>query len=104
MFIAMNRFRIHPGKEEEFVAIWKNRESYLDEVPGFKQFHLLQGPNHEDHTLFASHSVWESEQAFKDWTTSEAFRKAHANAGGKHDIYLGHPELETFEAILPEAA
>jgi len=44
MFIAMNRFKIIPGNEEDFVNIWRNRETFLDEVPGFKDFHLLKGP------------------------------------------------------------
>jgi len=64
MYIAMNRFRIVPGKEKEFIEIWKNRDSHLNEVPGFRSFHLLQGPTTEEYTLFASHSVWDSEEAF----------------------------------------
>ena len=100
MFIAMNRFRIALGSEAEFIDIWRKRESHLDGVPGFKQFHLLRGPANEECTLFASHSVWESREAFEDWTRSEAFRKAHAGAGGAKGVYLGHPQLETFEAVL----
>ena len=100
MFIAMNRFKITLGREQEFVDIWSRRETYLDTVPGFKQFHLLRGPTEDDHTLFASHSVWESREAFDAWTHSEAFRKAHASAGGAKGIYLGHPKLEGFESVL----
>lgn len=100
MFIAMNRFRIALGKEDEFIEIWKQRETYLDQVPGFKSFNLLRGPTGDDHTLFASHSVWESRQAFESWTRSEAFRKAHAQAGGAKGVYLGHPQFEGFEAVL----
>jgi heme-degrading monooxygenase HmoA len=100
MFIAMNRFRIALGKEDEFVELWSKRESYLDGVPGFKQFHLLRGPTDEECTLFASHSVWESRAAFEAWTYSEAFRKAHAGAGVAKGVYLGHPRLEVFEAVL----
>jgi len=100
MYVAMNRFRIAPGKEEAFIEIWKNRDSHLNEVPGFKSFDLLQGPTTEECTLFASHSVWESEEAFINWTKSEAFRKAHANARPAKDIYLGPPQLECFSKVL----
>lgn len=100
MFIAMNRFRIARGREHDFIEIWKNRESHLDAVPGFKEFHLLQGPGDDTATLFASHSVWESRQAFEDWTRSEAFRRAHAGAGTARDIYLGPPQFEGFDAVL----
>lgn len=100
MFIAMNRFKIARGREDEFVAIWKNRQTYLDEVPGFREFHLLQGPTYEDYTLFASHSTWDSQQVFEDWTHSEAFRKAHGQAGAAKGVYLGPPQFEGFSAVL----
>ncbi len=101
MYIAMNRFKIKPGCEQDFIDIWKNRETHLDTVPGFKTFNLLQGPNHDDYTLFASHTTWETQQDFINWTESEQFRKAHAGAGGKSkDIYLGPPQFEGFESVV----
>jgi hypothetical protein len=33
------------------------------------------------------------------WTKSEAFRAAHASAGGNKPLYLGHPQFEGFETI-----
>lgn len=100
MFVAMNRFRIALGREDDFVAVWKNRDSHLDGVPGFKAFQLLRGASTDEHTLFASHSIWDSRQAFEDWTRSEAFRMAHRNAGDNKGIYLGHPQVEMFDAVL----
>jgi heme-degrading monooxygenase HmoA len=100
MFIAMNRFRITKGFEEGFEKVWRERESYLDEVPGFREFHLLKGPTRDDHVLYASHSVWASRDAFEAWTQSDNFRRAHAQASAPKGTYLGHPELETFEAVL----
>ncbi len=100
MFVAMNRFKIAPGKEADFIEIWRNRESQLDQVPGFKTFNLLQGAGNGEFTLFASHSIWESKQAFEAWTQSEAFRQAHANAGAAKGVYLGPPQFEGFEAVL----
>ena len=100
MFIAMNRFKIARGMENDFIAVWRNRESYLDGVPGFKEFHLLRGPSHDEFTLFASHSIWDSRDAFEAWTRSDAFRKAHANAGSNKPLYLGHPEFEGFESVI----
>lgn len=101
MFLAMNRFHIARGREDAFVEHWRQRNSYLDEVPGFQGFHLLRGESNDEFTLFASHSVWESEAAFAAWTRSEAFRKAHAAAGNSpRDFYLGPPRLELFAAVL----
>ena len=100
MFIAMNRFRIASGFEEGFEEVWRQRDSYLDEVPGFKQFQLLRGPTEEGLTLYVSHSLWASREAFEAWTRSEAFRKAHSRAGSPEGVVAGHPKLEAFEVVL----
>jgi len=99
LFIAMNRFQVLPEETEAFETMWKNRESHLHEVPGFVEFHLLRGPEAEDHVLYASHTVWRDKAAFDGWLTSESFRKAHAGAGGKRPLYAGPPKFEGFEVI-----
>jgi len=97
MFIAMNRFKVIKGCEADFEQIWLSRDTHLDKVPGFVEFHLLRGPEAEDHTLFASHTIWESRAAFEAWTRSDAFRMAHSRAGDNKPLYLEHPQFEGFE-------
>ena len=99
MFIAMNRFRIRKGGEVEFERIWAERDSYLREVPGFVEFHLLRGPELDDATLYASHTVWESRDAFDAWTRSEAFRNAHRSAGAGRELHLAPPQFEGFDVV-----
>jgi heme-degrading monooxygenase HmoA len=99
MFIAMNRFRVVLGAEADFETVWTTRDTHLRDVPGFVTFHLLRGPAREDHTLFASHTIWASRADFEAWTNSEAFRLAHRNAGGNKPLYLGHPEFEGFDVV-----
>lgn len=99
MFVAMNRFKVLPGAEAAFEDVWTSRETHLPEVPGFLAFHLLRGPRRDDHTLYASHTLWRDRAAFEAWTRSEAFRKAHAGAGGNSPLYAGHPEFEGFDTI-----
>jgi heme-degrading monooxygenase HmoA len=99
MYLTMNRFRVKPGKEAVFEEIWKSRDSHLPDVPGFVAFHLMKGPSLPDHTLYASHTAWDSRASFEAWTRSEAFRAAHKGAGAHSDIYLGPPDLEIFEAV-----
>ena len=100
MFIAMNRFKIKIGNEKEFENIWKNRETFLDKVVGFKSFNLVKGKTTDEFTLYASHSIWENEDHFINWTKSEEFRMAHKNAGSNKQMYLGHPEFEGFKKIF----
>ena len=100
MFIAMNRFQIALGSEKVFEDLWRNRDSRLDDVPGFKEFRLLKGPSDDEGCLYASHTIWESREAFEAWTESENFRAAHAQARAPQGTYLGHPRFEGFEIIL----
>jgi heme-degrading monooxygenase HmoA len=99
VFIAMNRFKIRPGEEEAFERMWLDREVHIHKTPGFREFHLLKGPKHEDYTLYSSHTVWSSKEAFEAWTRSEEFRAAHKDAGASKPTYIGHPEFEGFEVI-----
>jgi heme-degrading monooxygenase HmoA len=99
MYLTMNRFRVKPGSEAAFEAVWTGRDSHLPLVPGFVAFHLLKGPERDGHRLYASHTMWESEAAFLAWTRSDAFRAAHRGAAETRDIYLGPPELEVFESV-----
>ena len=101
MYIAMNRFKVQKGSEEAFETIWKNRDSSLSEMAGFKEFHLLRGPVNEEegYTLFASHTVRASKEDFVAWTKSENFRAAHKNAGSTKATYIGHPQFEGFSVV-----
>ena len=104
MYIAMNRFRVAKGSEADFEAVWLGRDSHLGGVPGFVEFHLLKGPEREDHVLYASHTIWRSHADFEAWTRSEAFRAAHREAGGRKPLYLDHPQFEGFEVLQTVAA
>jgi len=100
MFIAMNRFKIVPGKEREFENVWKQRDTHLKDVNGFKEFHLVKGEQNSEFSLYASHSVWRSKEDFINWTKSEAFKLAHKNAGQHKYLYLGAPNFEGFEVVI----
>lgn len=99
MYIAMNRFKVRPEEQEAFRTRWLEREVFLKSVHGFVSFHLLQGPEREDHVLYASHTVWDSHASFEGWTRSEQFRAAHAGAGSGRSLTLSHPEFEGFEVL-----
>jgi heme-degrading monooxygenase HmoA len=96
----MNRFKIALGFEDGFEKVWRERDSYLSEVEGFVSFNLMKGLATEEFVLYASHSVWQSKEAFETWTDSEHFRKAHAQASAPKGTYLGHPDLELFDSVL----
>ena len=96
----MNRFKIVPGKEKKFEKVWRERDTHLSEVTGFKEFHLIKGEKTDEFSLYASHSIWNSKADFINWTKSEEFKLAHKNAGQHKDLYLGAPNFEGFEVVL----
>jgi heme oxygenase (staphylobilin-producing) len=63
------------------------------EVPGFRGFNLLKA---SDGSAYVVRVVWDSEAAFRQWTESDHFRRAHqgqANGGG------AMAELSVYEVI-----
>jgi heme-degrading monooxygenase HmoA len=98
MFIAMNRFKVVPGKEDDFEQIWRGRQSYLKGVPGFLQFALLKS---EAVGEYISHSTWADRESFIAWTQSEAFAAGHRQ-GSLAGILEGPPQVSTYEALIVE--
>ncbi|TCM68617.1 antibiotic biosynthesis monooxygenase [Rhizobium sp. BK068] len=101
MYIAMNRFKVAIGSEADFEEVWRNRDSSLSQVPGFVEFRLLRGKTNtqEEYTLFCSHTLWQSEEDFVNWTKSENFRAAHRSAGERKAMYKGPPVFEGFNVV-----
>ncbi|EDQ05377.1 Heme oxygenase (staphylobilin-producing) [Sulfitobacter indolifex] len=99
MYLAMNRFTVLRDNAADFEDLWLGRESRLKDTEGFISFHMLKGPEEEGQVLYASHTVWESEAHFRAWTTSDAFRAAHARAGETRKLHEGSPRFEGFRAI-----
>ncbi|EEE38534.1 antibiotic biosynthesis monooxygenase [Rhodobacteraceae bacterium KLH11] len=104
-FIAMNRFQVRLGHETDFETVWKDRQSRLHELPGFREFRLLKGPEGDGYRLYSSHVIWDSRADFEAWTKSEQFRDAHRNAGNKNtqSALMGPPQFEGFETVLQQS-
>jgi heme-degrading monooxygenase HmoA len=98
MFVAMNRFKVVAGKEEDFERIWKERETYLQGVDGFMQFALLRSDSPSE---YVSHSTWENREAFMAWMQSPAFAAGHRQ-GSMAGVLEGPPQVSTYEAIIVE--
>lgn len=99
MYLAMNRFTVPLENAADFEALWLGRDSRLHEMAGFVEFNMLKGPEQDGNRLYASHTIWESEEAFRAWTTSDQFRAAHARAGDTRTLHAGAPRFEGFTSI-----
>src|SRR5262245_58403506 len=98
MFIAMNTFKVASGKEQQFEEIWKNRDSYLKDVPGIVRFALLRGDTAGE---YISHSTWDSRDAFVAWIQSPAFAAGH-RGGSLMGVLEGPPTPRMFEAVIEQ--
>jgi heme-degrading monooxygenase HmoA len=100
MFIAINHFHVAAGRDGEFEKRSRQRDSHRDEVPGFVSFHLVRRDDDADGShRYASHTTWESKEAFAAWTESEAFRKAHSGDPMPKALLLGPPQLLKWESV-----
>ena len=100
MFIAMNNFKVAEGQGPEFERIWRERETYLDGVPGFVRFALLRGDAPGE---YISHSTWESRDAFLAWVASPEFAKGHAQ-GSLKGVIDGPPQVKLYDAVITQGA
>jgi heme-degrading monooxygenase HmoA len=100
MFIAMNRFRVAEGQEGEFERRWRERETYLAGVIGFREFALLRG---DEPGEYISHSTWDSREAFTSWTRSDAFVAAHRQ-GSAAGLLREPPRVSLYDVVLSEGA
>jgi heme-degrading monooxygenase HmoA len=100
MFIAMNRFKVAEGKGPQFEERWRDRKSFLDQVPGFVHFALLKGDNTGE---YISHSTWQSRDAFDAWTRSESFAAGHRQGSVQGEL-AEHPVVSLYETVIEEGA
>lgn len=98
MYIAMNMFRVVPDRGADFERAWRERDSYLEDVPGFLDFKLLRGPEEDGVQLYTSHTAWKDEAAFVAWTESESFKKAHSQ-GKLTGILAGPPKFRGWHEV-----
>jgi heme-degrading monooxygenase HmoA len=99
MFVAMNNFKVVPGKQEEFERVWKTRETYLQDVPGIIRFSLLKGDQEGE---YVSHSTWASREAFVDWTKSDAFVAGHRQGNSLMGVLQGPPAVKLYEPVIEQ--
>ena len=116
-YIAMNRFRVKPGREAAYEKRWADRKSQLGLREGFRFFCMLRradgfGPPPEDDVNFISCTIWESKDNFDAWRTGDAFKEAHGGGtiGGIASMLLatarntkGKPKLASWEGLLPQS-
>ena len=73
-FVAINYITCDDSYKDRFEELFKTRKGAIDAMPGFQDMEVLR-PMEGNVYLVMSH--WDSEEAFKGWTKSEAFLEGH---------------------------
>src|SRR5690606_29156201 len=74
-FVAINYITCEPEYKERFEELFGTRAKAIDRMPGFVDMQVLRPLDGQGDYLVVSH--WESEDAFKQWTTSPEFPAGH---------------------------
>ena len=71
-------------------------------MQGFVEFHLLKGPEAEDHTLYSSHTVWSSKARFRGVDQVGGVPQGACPRRQRVDrrrSISSHPKFEGFEVV-----
>ena len=74
-FVAINYITCSPEYRERFEYLFGSRAKAIDTMPGFVDMMVLKPNSDNDTYLIVSH--WESEECFKQWTSSPEFIEGH---------------------------
>jgi len=99
MYVVMNRIPVNPEFREDFEERFRNRLGLVEQAPGFIR-NLILRPVEESSDYHVVMTLWESQQAFEDWTHSESFAQAHEKARQTPvEMYKGRNVLELFKVV-----
>jgi heme-degrading monooxygenase HmoA len=90
-FVAINFINCQPDYVERFEQLFATRAHAIDQMPGFIDMYVLRPSTPEESYLIVSN--WESEESFKNWTTSPAFIEGHKR--GFEDVRRAKEEGKT---------
>jgi heme oxygenase (mycobilin-producing) len=98
MITVANRLYVDPDFAESFEARFRDRAGLVDGMPGFISNQVLRPVNPGDPYVVLT--WWESREAFKAWTESDAFRQGHARSGTlPKEAFTGPNKLEVHEVL-----
>jgi heme-degrading monooxygenase HmoA len=108
-FIVINAVHCRADFRERFEELFRTRAGLVEQMPGFCALMVLRPRASEEPYLVVT--VWESEEHFRAWQRSEAFRKGHERAMAivEHARQAGQEppmrsEVQLYEVLLAVAA
>ena len=76
--VRINAISVPEGRGAELEQRFAARAGQVEQMPGFEEFQLLRPTAGE--TRYFVYTRWESDEAFQNWVSSQAFGQGHAKA------------------------
>lgn len=76
MYMVTNTIQVLEGYGNEILERFKIRQG-IEDMPGFKELKVSKRLKISGYEEVLVHTVWENEEAFKNWFSSREFHLAH---------------------------
>lgn len=94
--VGMN-YKIVPGKDDEFTAVFKKVIEIMADMPGHTETHLYRDVEQEHDYLIVSE--WTNEAEFNAFIKSDRFR--NVATWGKENVLRSRPKHEVYGGTAP---
>lgn len=102
MFVVTNTIRIKAGCGKQVAERFAAAKG-VQQMPGFLRMEVWLGEGQNDEEELKVSTLWENEEAFRGWTTSESFRESH-RGGEESKKYMLGASLNKYELIVSHQA
>jgi heme-degrading monooxygenase HmoA len=109
MYVSINHIPVVKERAEDFENLFRQREGAVDKQPGFLSLDVLRPApkmamgkpfeeNAEEPNDYQVVTRWVSEEAFKNWIRSDAFKQSHSR-GSDPTIFAGRSYQTTHQVV-----
>lgn len=97
MFVALSRFVVRNGMEDEVRTAFEERPHLVDLAPGFIRMEVLRPRERAEE--FWLMTWWEDEASFDTWHKSHAYKDSHAGIPRGLKLVPGEQRIRRLECI-----
>jgi len=97
MFVALSRFVVANGMEDQVRAAFQARAGLVDKAPGFVRMEVLNPRDHPEE--FWLMTWWRDEASFDAWHRSHAYKDAHAGMPRGLKLVPGEQKISRLELV-----
>lgn len=97
VFVALSRFTVANGMEEEVKLAFRNRPHLVDGSPGFLRMEVLSPVDVPAEIWLLT--WWSDEESFRTWHHSHLYRESHAGIPKGLKLVPGSTEIRSFRQV-----